>query len=248
MKPEILIGVDPGKNNENMAAAIKRLETQGAYKDMSCITIIPCIGDVPVKVVSSWMNVYFPPNQKHIRMWPTGFEVGSAYSECIDMILEHPELSKYRYIATLETDNIVQPDAYCRLLQRMEQNPQYACIGGLYYTKGGSFDGKNWEGSGVPQIWGDINDACLNFRPVPPVAGELVECMGTGMGCNVFRMEMFKDKRIARPFFKTTSSQEEGCYTQDLRFWQEARKYGYRCAIDCATLVGHFDKQTGITW
>ena len=151
MKPEIIIGVDPGRHNQDMTATLNRLEQQGQYKDMSCILIIPCIGSVPVKVVSSWWNVYFPPNQKVIKMYPVGMEVGEAYSQCIEQILAHPDLSQYKYIMTLETDNIPQPDSAVQLLSTMEKNPKFACVGGLYYTKG--------EG-GVPQIWGDRRASC----------------------------------------------------------------------------------------
>jgi predicted lipoprotein with Yx(FWY)xxD motif len=35
---------------------------------------------------------------------------------------------------------------------------------------------------------------------------------------------------------------------QDLYFWNDARKYGHRCAIDCSVLVGHYDSTTDITW
>jgi hypothetical protein len=239
MKPEIIIGVDPGRHNQDMDATLKRLEKDGAYKDMSTILIIPCIGSVPVKVVSSWWNMYFPPNQKVIKMYPTGMEVGAAYSECIEMILNHPDLSKYKYIMTLETDNVPQPDAAVRLLQQMDAHPEYACIGGLYYTKGPS---------GQPQVWGDVTDPVLNFRPVPPRVGELVECNGTGMGCNIWRLDMFKDERLRKPWFKTTASAEEGCFTQDLYFWSDVKKYGYRCAISCDILVGHYDSTSDITW
>ena len=136
MKPEIIIGVDPGRHNQDMTATLNRLEQQGQYKDMSCILIIPCIGSVPVKVVSSWWNMYFPPNQKVIKMYPVGMEVGEAYSQCIEQILAHPDLSQYKYIMTLETDNIPQPDSAVQLLSTMEKNPKFACVGGLYYTKG----------------------------------------------------------------------------------------------------------------
>ena len=239
MKPEIIIGVDPGRHNQDMTATLNRLEQQGQYKDMSCILIIPCIGSVPVKVVSSWWNVYFPPNQKVIKMYPVGMEVGEAYSQCIEQILAHPDLSQYKYIMTLETDNIPQPDSAVQLLSTMEKNPKFACVGGLYYTKG--------EG-GVPQIWGDINDPVLNFRPVPPVQGQIVECCGTGMGFNIFRTDIFRDDRLRKPWFKTTASQQEGCFTQDLYFWSDARKYGYRCAVDCNILIGHYDSSTDICW
>ena len=239
MKPEIIIGVDPGRHNQDMEATLKRLEVQGAYKDMSTILIIPCLGTVPTKVVSSWLNMYWPPNQKVIKMWPIGFEVGSAYSECIEQILAHPDLSKYRFIATLEHDNVPQPDGFIRLLQQMDQHPEYAAISGLYYTK---FE------NGVPQCWGDVSDPCLNFRPVPPKPGELIEVNGIGMGMAVFRMDMFKDERMRKPWFKTTASQAEGCYTQDLWFATDAKKNGYRFGVDCSVLCGHYDLASDVTW
>jgi hypothetical protein len=125
-----------------------------------------------------------------------------------------------------------------RLLDKMEAHPELACIGGLYWTKG--------EG-GVPQIWGDPKDPVLNFRPQPPQAGELVECCGTGMGFNLWRLSMFKDERLRKPWFKTLAG-NEGVGTQDLYFWGDARKHGYRCAVDCSVLVGHHDHAMGITW
>jgi hypothetical protein len=48
-------------------------------------------------------------------------------------------------------------------------------------------------------------------------------------------------------------SEGKGIGTQDLAFWNDARKYGYRCAVDCGVLVGHFDYngsfgQKGVVW
>jgi hypothetical protein len=92
----------------------------------------------------------------------------------------------------------------------------------------------------VAQIWGDVKDPVVNFRPQKPdPAGGLVECHGTGMGFNVWRLDMFKDERLRKPWFVTQT--ENGVSTQDLYFWSEARKYGYRCAIDCSVKVGHYD-------
>jgi hypothetical protein len=51
---------------------------------------------------------------------------------------------------------------------------------------------------------------------------------------------MFKDPRLRRPWFKTTAD-KTGVGTQDLYFWSDARKYGYKCAIDCSVKVGHYD-------
>ena len=83
----------------------------------------------------------------------------------------------------------------------------------------------------------------MNYRPqAPDPKGGLVECYGTGMGFNLWRMKMFKDERIERPWFKTLNGiDNKGVGTQDLTFWSKARKYGYRCAIDCSVKVGHYD-------
>jgi hypothetical protein len=167
-----------------------------------------------------------------------GMEVGEAFSNAIEQIVNHPDLGQWEYILTIEHDNIPPADGVLKLIKRMEEHPEYACIGGLYWTK---FE------TGVPQIWGDPKDPILNFRPQPPVPGQLVECCGTGMGFNLWRMSMFKDPNLRRPWFKTIAG-IDGTGTQDLYFWADARKYGYRCAIDCDTLVGHFDVGTDTVW
>ena len=230
MTPQI-ISPDYGAHNAQLDAAIKRLDYAGAYKDLSCIQVVPGFGQMPTKCVVSWMNMVTPPSQKFFRIWALGMEVGEAFSQTIANILSHPELSKFKYLLTLEHDNSIPPDGLVKLLARMEAHPEYACIGGLYFTKGNN---------GQPQVWGDPKDPVINFRPQKPVPGELVECCGTGMGFNVWRLDMFKDERLRRPWFKTQCD-SSGVGTQDLYFWSDARKYGYRCAIDCDVLVGHYD-------
>jgi hypothetical protein len=231
IKPQIL-AADYGQHNAQIDAAIKRLDYAGVYKDLSTIIIIPGFGNMPTKCVASWMNMVTPPNQKCFRMWALGMEVGEAFSQTIANILAHPELNKFKYILTMEHDNTPPPDGLVKLLARMEAHPEYSCIGGLYWTKGPE---------GVPQIWGDPRAADQpNFRPQRPVPGQLVECVGTGMGFNLWRMDMFKDERLRKPWFKTVAG-SEGVGTQDLYAWSDFRKYGYRCAIDCDVLVGHYD-------
>lgn len=233
-----IIGYEPGFHNTS-EGTIHRLKAEGGYKDLSTIVIIPALSQVATKAASSWWNLIFPPNAKVVKLFAQNMEVGEAYSQTIQQVLDHPELSKFKYICTIEADNVVPPDGIVKLLKQMEDHPEYSCIGGLYYTKG--------EG-GVPQIWGDPKDPVINFRPQIPVPGKLIECNGTGMGFNVWRVDMFKDTKLRKPWFKTTSSAEEGCFTQDLYYWHDARKYGYRCAIDCGILVGHVDITTNKVW
>jgi len=235
---ELLMQSFGGKNNESIEQTHQRLLKDGAWKKQRIVVILPASNSMSTKVALSHWNLIFPPNQAVIRIIALGMEVGAAYSEAIEGILAHPELSQWEYILTLEHDNMPPPDGVLKLLKQMDEHPEFACIGGLYYTKGET---------GVAQIWGDPKDPILNFRPQLPVPGQLVECCGTGMGFNLFRTSMFKDKKLRRPWFKTLAG-AEGVGTQDLYFWGDARAHGYRCAIDCDVKVGHYDVSTDTCW
>jgi len=240
MIPQIISAYDGGKHNANLDKAVERLDQGVAYKDLSTVIVIPTIKPVPIRVVSSWLGLMSPPNNRTCRLFTAGMEIGEAYTRTIESILIHPDLSNWKYVLFIESDNAPPPDGVLNLLAKMEKHPEYAAIGGLYFTKGHG---------GVAQIWGDPHSAPFNFRPQKPdVNGGLVECNGTGMGFTVFRLAMFKDPKLRRPWFKTTSSRTEGMTTQDLYFWSDARKCGYRCAIDCSIKVGHYSEIDDTMW
>ena len=230
MKPE-LVGLGPGLHNEDIEGSFHRIIKGATWKRQRIVVIMPAANSIPAKVAWSHMSLIFPPNQPVYRLLALGQEVGDAYCNTIQSVLDHPELSTWEYILTIEHDNAPPPDGVIKLVKQMDAHPELACIGGLYWTKG--LDG-------APQIWGDPKDPVLNFRPQPPKPGELVECCGTGMGFNLWRISLFKDKRLRKPWFKTIAG-AEGVGTQDLYFWADARKHGFRCAVDCSVLVGHYD-------
>ena len=237
MKPQLIAEDFGGKNNKDLAATIRRVSASSSWKKLDTVMIVPAGGTVATKCVAAWMNMYAPPNNKLYRMWALGQEVGEAYSNAIQNILDHPDLSKFKYVVTLEHDNAPQPDGLVKLLEAMEAYPQFACIGGLYFTKGEQ---------GQAQIWGDPRDPEINFRPQVPAPNTVQECCGTGMGFNAFRLEMFKDKRLRKPWFKTQT--EGGVATQDLFFWSDARRHGYRCAVHTGIPVGHYDLDSDTMW
>jgi hypothetical protein len=231
MNPQIITMDVRGPNNSNLEKSIDRLDLTGSYKDLSTIIITPGFGSIPTKCAASWLSMITPPNGKVARLFPVNMEVGEAFSQTIQNVLEHPELSKFKYILTLEHDNIPPSDGYIKLLKHAEKHTEFDAIGGLYWTKGPD---------GVPQIWGDPKAPDMNFRPQKPIPNELVECRGTGMGFTLFRLKMFKDKKLKKPWFETKAA-ADGTATQDLNFWTDAQKHGYRCAIACDVLVGHYD-------
>jgi hypothetical protein len=240
IKPQLLIQdlQVAGKHNGDIGKTRSRLDKSANWKRQRVIVLLPAGDTIAAKVALSHWNLAFPPNNGVVRMLAIGMEVGEAYSTAIDQILQHPELSTWEYILTIEHDNTPPWDGVLKLLEKMEENPKLSCIGGLYYTKG--------EG-GCAQIWGDPSDPILNFRPqLPDSNGGLVECCGTGMGFNLWRLKMFKDKKLRKPWFVTQT--KGGVGTQDLYFWTDARKYGYRCAVDCSVKVGHYDLSTDTLW
>lgn len=231
-KPQLIIQDFGGAHNKDLSKARGRLVRGGSWKKQRIVVIMPSAETIAAKVALSQRMLAFPPNNGVTWMLALGQEVGEAYSNALEMVLADRNLSKWEYVLTIEHDNMPPPDGVIRLVEQMEQHPEYSCIGGAYWTTGPE---------GVLQAWGDPKDAVINFRPqLPDPGGGLVECCGTGMGFNLFRLSMFKDKKLRRPWFKTQTS--GGVCTQDLYFWSDARQKGnYRCAIDCSVRVGHHD-------
>ena len=74
-----------------------------------------------------------PMNQKFTRFFVVGMEVGEAYSVAVEQILSNPEFSKWKYVLTLEEDNLPPQDGLLKLYENMNK---FDVIGGLYWTKG----------------------------------------------------------------------------------------------------------------
>lgn len=239
-EPKLISSYDPGFHNRNMESTVVRLNRESQWKDLSCIILIPASGKISTRVVSSWLGLIKPPNNKCHHIFSVEAEVGEAYNSMLQAILNDSNLSQWKYVLCMEHDNSPPGDGLVKLLTQMEAHTEMAAIGGLYFTKGFG---------GVAQIWGNPSEE-VNFRPqLPDSKGGLIECCGTGMGFTVFRLEMFKDSRLRRPWFKTLNGSEgQGVGTQDLYFWGDARKFGYRCAVDCSVKVGHYDADSDMMW
>ena len=237
-KPQLVVTDLSGYHNQNLPETIATLTRGNSWRRQRVIVILPASDMMPAKCALALWNLIFPPNNGVVKYLALGQEVGEAYSNAITEILAHPELKDWEYILTTEMDNSPPQDGVIKLIQRLEENPDLAWVSGLYYTKG--MEIPRADGT---QIWGDINDSVPNYRPVPPRAdGGLVRCYGTGQGFCLYRLSMFKDDRLAKPWFRTKRGLNgEGVGTQDLVFAGDARKWGYQCAVDCSVHVGHLD-------
>lgn len=219
------------------------------YRDNSTVVVVPLRDRmVDFRVIQSWEGLIGPMNGKKAKIYAYGDEVGIAYNNMISNILANPELSKWKYVLTLESDNLPPPDAHIRLLESIEIG-KYDAVSGLYFTKGPV---------NMPMAYGDPAEfnktGVLDFRPRSVAdaikAGQLMEVNGIAMGCSLYRMELFR--QIPHPWFVSVSDMVEGKgamgFTQDLFFCEKARRIGKRFAVDMRVKVGHLDFTSGIVY
>lgn len=221
-----------------------------SYRDCSTVIICPTRGVIHHRVVSTWQSLITPMNQKRAFLFCAGDEVGKAYNNLIQAILADPEMSKWKYVMTVEDDNLLPPDAHTRLLDSIEApGANLDAVSGIYFTKGDL---------NMPMAYGDPDayrkTGVLDFRPrdirQALMKSQLIEVNGIAMGCTLYRMDLFR--QIAAPWFVTANDwdPEAGvtCNTQDLNFCERAKKAGKRFAVDCRVRVGHLDTNTGIVY
>lgn len=203
----------------------------GLYKNLSTIWITPTRGSMGTRVAFSWMNVQGGFNQQLVKVMAVGYEVGEAYNKMLVQILSTPSLAKFNYILCVEEDNM-PPWNGLHLLYESIQG--YDGVGGLYWTKGEA---------GVPMIWGDPKEP-ETFVPQAPLKDTVQECNGLGMGFTLFRLDIFKDPRFEFGKWFVTGDGK----TQDLYFCLNAKRMGYRFAVDTRCKVGHFCNLTDVVW
>lgn len=239
------------------------------YKDCSTILIVPTRGrpiiddegrdvldkkDRPVSVrskvgdpilsprfVTGLQGLMPPMNQVRTLFFSVGHEVGQAYSQTIAQILASP-LRSYKYILTLEDDNIPPPDGHIRLLEAIDETG-FDGMGGLYFTKGYVNEPMAY---GDPEIF--RREGVLDFRPrdvrEAVKKGQIMEVNGVAMGFTLWKMSLFTD--IEGPWFVTNPEGDAGYksgQTQDLAFCQRARRAGKRFGVDCRVRVSHWDNR-----
>lgn len=219
------------------------------FEDNSTAIVIPSRGTVSHRVIERWLQLIAPMNQKRAILFAAGHEVGRAYDAMIENILAHPELSRWKYILTLEDDNLPPPDAHIRLIESINFGPGFAAVSGMYFTKGDI---------AMPMAYGDPDEfkrtGVLDFKPLDVrralERGNIVPVNGIAMGCALWRMDLFRE--IPKPWFVTVSDLVPGkgiaAMTQDLYFCKRAREMGKTFAVDCRVRVGHLDVGSGVVY
>ena len=233
MEPRIIAESTAGLHNDNLKDNIKRVDRLMMYEDLSTIIICPTRGTFPTRVVQSWMKLLRPMNQLVAGpIFAESMKVDDAYNGIIEYILGNDYLSKFKYILTIEEDNLPPPDGLLKLYEGMKE---YDVVGGLYWSKSEGEDS-------FPMLFGDVKKKGFDVAPQVPVPNTLQEVNALGMGFNLFKLDMFR--HIEKPWFKTVQKSDifgEEQTTQDFYFYRKAKEKGYRMACNTAVLVGHYD-------
>lgn len=233
----------PGPKTEKKFLNCKKCKTKNEYESWSFQGLHPMF-------VEAYKRLVKPMNVPVVEMTPSGYEVGDAYNKAIEMVLASPGLKDFKYILTVEYDNIIPfiPNTQGPLMMLYETMEKgFDAVGGLYWTKGSP---------SMPLIYGDPKEkrdapagmfkVRMDWKP-----GDIVECNGMGMGWTLFKLDIFKDKRLKKPWFQTINDHSDKgprLYTQDLSFFEKFRALEYHCAVDTRIKLAHLDFRSGILY
>jgi hypothetical protein len=240
IEPQIITGQFSSRHNIDLKSSADRLIKTGSYKDLSTVCIIPNLsGVISARVVQNWLTLAVQMNQKFMRIMSIGLDANNAYNSAIEQVLENPILSLYKYILTIE-ENIVPPfDGLVKLYENIEK---YDVVGGLVWDTGIT---------GKPMIYGDPREMPQTFLPQQPLTDCIQECNGLGCGFTLFKMDIFKDPKVPKPWFRAVRQYEPGKSENagpDLYFFENIKKLGYKVACDTRVKVGNYDPHEDIVW
>ncbi len=223
-----------GAHNIDFKKSADRIKKSNMYQDLSVCWVTPTVNhylDDQV-VFQSWDQVVKPMNQKFMKLCIANAEVADAYNAAVELILKD---GRFKYMLTVETDNLPPPDGLMRLFESVDR---FDIVAGLYWMKG--------EG-GTPHIYGDP-ERPGTWSPQVPTENTVQECNMVPMGFTVFNMDVFR--KVSKPWFKTSGAEDEREFTQDGYFFQKAHDEGVKLRVACDTRVkvGHIDFKTRKIW
>ena len=129
----IIILPTRGTSEEKKKLICKKCKTENEYLSTTIHGMHPIF-------VEAWKRLIKPMNVPVLEMITTFPEVGAAYTNVVEQILSNPALNKFKYILTVEDDNIIpfMPNTQGPLMMLYDDIEKFKldAVGGLYWTKG----------------------------------------------------------------------------------------------------------------
>ena len=228
-----------GRHNADLNLSAMRLNIAHSAQDLSTICLIPNDGLLSAVIVERWLGQVSQMNQKFVRLPIINPDKYFALNGSIENILATPKLNEFKYILTMEQDSLPPFDGLIRLFESMDN---FDVVGGLLYTKG--------EES-KPMIYGHPQMIPSSYTPVSPMGEGIQPCLGLGTGFTLFKLDIFKNPLLTKPWFRSNPGFEVGKPTNvhpDMYLFENLHKLGYKVACDTRIKVGHFDAKNDIVW
>lgn len=221
-----------------------------SYADQSTVCLIPTRGSIDARVVNSWFKLISPVNHKFVRLFFSGGEVGDAYNTAIMGVLHHPQLSRFKYILTLEDDNLPPEDGLLKLLESLvgaeKRDENLWAVAGLYWSKG--------AGNTAPIAFGDVRKKEWNLDFIDFAQTGVTNCYLIPQGFTLYKMDLFR--KLNYPWFKTVQEfnpsngvlDQISRHTQDYHFFRRCYEEGIGVGVRADVQVGHLDVESGVIW
>lgn len=237
--PQIITAEYKGRHNSDLSKSAERLKKSLSFRDLSTVCLVPNNGLIPARVAENWFSQTSSMNQKFVRFMMIGMEKYHAFNTSIEGILTTPKLNEFKYILTMEEDTLIPPDGLLKLFESIEN---YDVVGGLSFTKGIE---------GTPIIYGDTRMIPQTMTKTSPYPETVQPCLGIGTSYTLFKMDIFKNDKVAKPWFKADPRRLLGKFTNDnidLTFFENLHKLGYKVACDTRVRLGRYDMETDMVW
>ncbi len=163
---------------------------------------------------------------------PKSMSIADKRNHAVKAALEYGA----KYLFFLGDDTIPPPHAFVQLLQQMQRNPDKKIITGVYFSR---------SNPPQPMLWrGWMEGSFYDWH-----VGEFFEVDWAGCDCLMIDMDVFKS--VPEPWFSQdyVFSPEQKVpspiSTEDIYFYEKARRYGFPAWCDASIQCVHQDRETG---
>lgn len=201
-------------------------------------------GVVPFQFMLQHMNWLPPLNVTMAYMYKTGMLSAAAREVMTLEVLKN--LPTVKYIFYVDDDMVIPPMGLYTMYNRMERNPTWGALSGVYTTRqnppepliyvdhgrGAAWDFEMGEGASPTQIMG-AGAGCLLVR-VDAIRGWLGQNIDEPVWCDAVEFPASNGGRVT--------------WGHDVRVIRNLTEAGWPCYVEGAVLCGHYDLRTGVVF
>lgn len=236
-----------------------RLEQTARVEDMEVghherpmiLTCVITLGMVPIEFWLTSSRLQYPINGRISSFIVKGLEVGEARNKCVEHILSIPKSDRPKWLFFLGDDMLPPWEGFIKLYEEAENN-QWDCLTGLYRMK------QDW----FPTFLTWRTDHIGRMRPgIDFKFGDVIDVDLTGLDFTLIRTSLLE--QMEAPYFRTGPTliknvpymekygkNKDGIllHTEDVWFYNQARKLGAKIGVHTGIRVSHLDVKTGLIY